>query len=102
MTYYYPTGFPPGDKRNVKGAYGACGEQNTNNDMIIAIPAALYDSNDYCGRKVKITANGKSLTVTVKDRCPGCQNGHIDVAPPVFTHFASEGNGVYPIEWTMM
>ncbi|KAG9103497.1 hypothetical protein FRC06_010379 [Ceratobasidium sp. 370] len=54
---------------------GHCGGHNGDNDMIIALPTKVYGKGQYCGKKVKITnkKNGKSVTATCVDSCPGCK-----------------------------
>lgn len=55
-----------------------------------------------CGKKVfiKNTKNGKSVTVTVADDCPTCENeSSIDLSVGAFTQIATEEEGMVPIEW---
>ncbi|KAG8879355.1 hypothetical protein FRB97_001740 [Tulasnella sp. 331] len=88
MTFFYP-------------GLGNCGWTNSNDDLIIAVPTSTYDGGKHCGAEVRITdKSGKSLTVTVADRCPDCEPGHIDASPGVFTYFASESKGVCDISIT--
>lgn len=55
-----------------------------------------------CGKQVHIknTKNGKTVTVTVADDCPTCENENsIDLSVGAFTQIATEEEGMVPIEW---
>lgn len=80
VTIYYNT-----------GAYGACGTALYDTDMVVALaqPAwgtSSYDTatgeatNPWCGQKININANGKSITATIMDLCPGCTGHDIDLS----------------------
>ncbi|KAF9445617.1 hypothetical protein P691DRAFT_762345 [Macrolepiota fuliginosa MF-IS2] len=67
---------------------GACGDL-LNKDMPIAALAGVYfdsypgsngnpNQNPLCGKKINVTVGGKSVQVTVKDRCDSC-HGSFDV-----------------------
>lgn len=59
---------------------GACGWTNSASDYIVAISHSLFDSfgtgnpnnNPACGHKIQATYQGKTITVSVADRCEGC------------------------------
>jgi rare lipoprotein A (peptidoglycan hydrolase) len=56
-----------------------------------------------CGKQVSITntQNGKSVTVTVVDACPTCQNANsIDLSPAAFDSIADASTGEVPITWS--
>jgi hypothetical protein len=74
---------------------GSCGDDDTGLDdsaSVVALSAALLASyegansndNSLCGKTITITANGKSTTAVVKDKCPECELGAIDVSKKVF------------------
>jgi hypothetical protein len=55
--------------------------------------------NGHCGQKVKITnkSNGKSVTATVADLCPGCSYGSLDLSTGTFKAIGDLDTGVLPI-----
>jgi expansin (peptidoglycan-binding protein) len=62
----------------------------------------LYEKQDLCGKKVFITntQNGKSVTVTVADECPTCNNANsIDLSHGAFGMIADYYQGEVPIKW---
>lgn len=78
---------------------GACGITNKDTDYIAAVSHLLFDAfpgyndvnpnnNPICGRKVTATYQGKSVTVTITDRCTGCQIGDLDFSPSAFSQLA--------------
>ncbi|KAM3505033.1 hypothetical protein MY11210_008133 [Beauveria gryllotalpidicola] len=88
---------------------GACGEDDTgkdNTDNIVALSSILMgplsNTNPMCNKKIKIFANGKSIEATVRDKCPSCTEGSIDVSEKVFK-FLSDGSleaGRRPCSWS--
>jgi len=83
------------------GVAGACGTVHSDNDVIFAMDSAIY-SQSICGKSVTITnvANGKSVTGTVADECPTCNNAQsIDMSVGAFTQIAEESTGEIDITW---
>ncbi|OAD02238.1 hypothetical protein MUCCIDRAFT_144427, partial [Mucor lusitanicus CBS 277.49] len=84
---------------------GACGDWNDNNDYIAAIGGSLYGSyshkSKYCNKKVKVVnkANGKSVTVTIKDACESCDKTHIDLSPAAFAQIGKFDTGILKVDW---
>ncbi|EIM85072.1 riboflavin-aldehyde forming enzyme [Stereum hirsutum FP-91666 SS1] len=78
---------------------GACGNTNSDSDHIVALATADYDNGAHCGKKISITANGKTSTATVEDECPGCSSGDLDMSPSLFDKFANEDVGVVKVTW---
>jgi len=83
---------------------GACGITNKDTDYICAVSHLLFDgfegytggnpnSNPICNKKIKATYKGKSVTVTVTDRCVGCAKNDLDFAPSAFDQLADEALG---------
>jgi len=83
---------------------GACGITNVDTDFICAVSHSLFDgfegytggnpnSNPVCGRKITATYQGKSVTVTVTDRCVGCALHDLDFSPSAFDNLAAESIG---------
>lgn len=97
---------------------GACGyDDSAENDtgMVAAISADFWNSistltnsgmnspsHPLCDKKVKLTANGKTVTVTARDKCPGCTKTSIDVSKKAFTElFGSLGVGRGQVTWSV-
>lgn len=83
---------------------GACGGTNTDSDMICAASMLLYDgfdgytganpnANPICGKQIAITYGGKTITVTVVDRCVGCAEYDLDLSPTAFSQLADQSQG---------
>jgi rare lipoprotein A (peptidoglycan hydrolase) len=73
---------------------------------VVALALARYGTGSNnapdCGRKVVVTndKNGKSVTATVADACPGCKNyNSLDLSVGAFNAIATEAEGVVPISW---
>ena len=95
MTYYTDAG------------YGACGTQiNASTQYLVAVSYQWWTTanpnvDPLCsGISVKVSYQGKTITVPVEDKCPSCAAGHIDLSEPAFAELAplSEGN-VSGITW---
>lgn len=85
-----------------KGNAGACGTVHQDSDLICAMDSQRFQGGGLCGKQVHITntKNGKSVTVTVADECPTCNNGNsIDLSTGAFTQIATEAEGEVPISW---
>ncbi|RDX50289.1 hypothetical protein OH76DRAFT_467221 [Lentinus brumalis] len=80
---------------------GACGKTNVNSDKIVAISSAIYGSGGNCEQWMHITntANGKSAYGLVRDECPGCGAGDIDMSPSLFEELGSLDTGVLKVSW---
>ncbi|CAE6523761.1 unnamed protein product [Rhizoctonia solani] len=83
---------------------GSCGITSTDTDYIVAVSHLLYDgfdgytggnpnSNPVCGKKIKANYQGKSVTVTVVDRCTGCALRDLDFSPAAFSQLADQSLG---------
>ncbi|KAI1336337.1 hypothetical protein F5Y15DRAFT_212546 [Xylariaceae sp. FL0016] len=98
---------------------GACGYDDSGKDdseNIVAIPHAFWDSistltsygvdqpaNPLCDKKIKITADGKSATATIRDRCGGCEGMAIDVTSHAFIElFGSTDAGRLDASWEII
>ncbi|KAJ2902800.1 allergen Asp F7 [Zalerion maritima] len=90
---------------------GACGVDHSGKDNtanVVALSAQIMGTgptltdNPYCGRKVAIRAQGKSVDATVVDKCPGCPAGDLDVSEKIFKElFGDLGIGRGNIDWTL-
>ncbi|KAF8481176.1 RlpA-like double-psi beta-barrel-protein domain-containing protein-containing protein [Russula ochroleuca] len=93
---------------------GACGVTNKDTEFIVAVSHVLFDSypgynptldnpnnNTVCGRKITAGYGGKSVIVTVTDRCGGCNETSLDFSPAAFQVLAPESVGrLHDVEWT--
>lgn len=87
---------------------GACGEDDTgkdNSENIVALSHLMMgtqsNGNPMCGKTITITANGKTATAVVKDKCMGCAEDDIDVSEKVFDQlFGGLGGGRMPCTWS--
>ncbi|GGT14990.1 MULTISPECIES: cysteine/serine endopeptidase inhibitor [Streptomyces] len=95
MTYY-----------NDKG-YGACGTQvDAATEDLVAVSHEWWTSADpnqdpLCdGVSVQVSYGGKTITVPVKDMCPSCDSGHLDLSQSAFEQLAPLEKGlVEGITW---
>ncbi|EPQ53548.1 hypothetical protein GLOTRDRAFT_130892 [Gloeophyllum trabeum ATCC 11539] len=82
---------------------GACGHNNVDSDLVLALSVADFGAGypgPNCGRQVRITANGKTATGTVVDKCPGCPAGALDLSLGLFKIFADPAVEVTYGSWT--
>ncbi|TQV94976.1 hypothetical protein V2A60_009946 [Cordyceps javanica] len=87
---------------------GACGQDDSgkdNTDNIVALSSQLMgaqsNGNPKCGQTITIHANGKSVQATVRDKCPSCAMGSIDVSEKVYKElFGSLESGRQPMTWS--
>jgi hypothetical protein len=91
------------------GVAGACGTVHKDSDMIAAIDQGRYGNSgaksSLCGQQVKITntKNQKSVTVTIADDCPTCDNDNsIDLSSGAFQKIATLDEGLVPISWSFV
>ncbi|KAJ5180599.1 hypothetical protein N7492_003809 [Penicillium capsulatum] len=98
LTYYNP-------------ALGACGYTNSDSDRICAVSHILFDAassgsnpnaNSLCGMKLRLRRNGRSVDVTVVDRCVGCAETDLDVTEAVFQEIAHLDQGRVVMEWAWL
>ncbi|KAB5591143.1 hypothetical protein CTheo_5394 [Ceratobasidium theobromae] len=99
VTYYYPG-----------GGYGACGTRINNGDMVAAISARAYDElmvdsnpnhSRACGKTATVTANGKTISVRVADRCGDCPYDNIDLTSAGFQRLAPLSAGRIKATWAL-
>jgi len=81
--------------------YGACGTQiNAGTQMLVAVSSAWWttanpNNDPVCkGISVKVTYQGKTLTLPVKDQCPSCASTHLDLSQPAFAQLAPLSQGI--------
>ncbi|KAF9065163.1 RlpA-like double-psi beta-barrel-protein domain-containing protein-containing protein [Rhodocollybia butyracea] len=89
---------------------GACGFENTSTQLVAALGHIDFDSfsggnpnpndNPVCGRQVKASSGGKSVTVEIVDRCAGCAGEFdLDFSETAFAALADPSVGRIPITW---
>jgi len=98
LTYYEP-------------GLGACGITNSASDPIAALSEKLFDNypgyngvnpntNPVCNKQIRLTYEGKSVTVIVVDRCTGCKDTDVDTTKPMFAQLADVSLGrLFTLEW---
>ncbi|KAL7931828.1 RlpA-like double-psi beta-barrel-containing domain-containing protein [Trichoderma chlorosporum] len=64
---------------------GACGFFNNDQESVVAVSAALFDSQSVCGRSISVAFNGRSVTAQIVDRCAGCALDDVDLSPQAFS-----------------
>ncbi|RDB21115.1 Papain inhibitor [Hypsizygus marmoreus] len=91
------------------GVAGACGTVHKDTDLIAAMDGRRYGNlnvkSALCGKKVKITnpKNNKSVTVTIADACPTCENSNsIDLSEGAFKQIATLDQGLVGINWSFI
>ncbi|GAA5941837.1 hypothetical protein JCM3775_004778 [Rhodotorula graminis] len=85
------------------GNAGACGSTHSDSDKIVALQSSMYGSGSYCGKTVVVTntSNGKSVTATVADECPGCSTSEsLDLSTGAFDSIGDEDTGELSISWS--
>ncbi|KAK0401010.1 hypothetical protein QR680_015555 [Steinernema hermaphroditum] len=88
--------------------YGACGTQiNAGTEDLVAVSSTYWttaNSNDdpLCSNVcVRVSYNGKTITVPVKDKCPSCDWQHIDLSQTAFAQLADINNGhIFGAQWS--
>ncbi|RKP31393.1 hypothetical protein METBISCDRAFT_1989, partial [Metschnikowia bicuspidata] len=87
---------------------GACGYVNVDTDSIVALSHKLFDKytpngnpnrNTLCGKKINAYHEGKTVEVTVVDRCEACDERDLDFSPTAFTELADQVRGRIQITW---
>ncbi|KAI1005014.1 hypothetical protein K3495_g3208 [Podosphaera aphanis] len=82
---------------------GACGQTSNDEQMVVALPFSIADSN--CLRSITVKnpsyPNFPSVIATVVDKCMNCANMDLDVSPAVFKalNAGDLGAGRIHIEW---
>lgn len=77
---------------------GACGIQTPSDYLVCAINDEQY-SRENCGRCVEVTGPMGSVVVRVIDKCPGCDQGDLDLSETAFTKIAAKSAGRVKITW---
>jgi expansin (peptidoglycan-binding protein) len=100
-----------GDLTYYEPGLGACGITSASSDSICAVSHLVFDaaqkgsnpnSNPLCGLKLRLRRDGKSVDVTVVDRCVGCKATDIDTTTSVFSQLAGIVQGRVPVDWAWL
>ncbi|CAG8572351.1 6104_t:CDS:1 [Ambispora gerdemannii] len=87
---------------------GACGQYDDDNSAIVALAAPDFDAetpngnpnrNRLCNRYIRIYYNNRSVEGMVRDRCPECSSGDVDMSPAMFDNLANRNLGRISISW---
>lgn len=86
---------------------GACGFDDSGKDDSENIAALSHllmgtqsNGNPMCDQTITISANGKTATVTVRDKCMGCDKDDVDVSKAAFKElFGGLDEGRTQVEW---
>jgi hypothetical protein len=107
----FMSGIQTGEATYYGTGLGSCGITNTDSDKIAAVSHLLYDNypgyngvnpndNPICGKQVKATYQGKSVTVTITDRCVACALTDLDFSPSAFNDLADQSIGrLFGMTW---
>ncbi|KAK0562218.1 hypothetical protein OC844_002810 [Tilletia horrida] len=84
---------------------GACGKWTTPDTRAVALNIALYGNpnaqSGWCGKKLRITAGGRTSIATVVDCCPTCPgNGDLDMSKILFQDFEGLDTGIFQMSWS--
>ncbi|MET9226468.1 cysteine/serine endopeptidase inhibitor [Lentzea sp. NPDC003310] len=88
--------------------YGACGTQiNAATQMLVAAPAALWttpnpNNDPLCRKSIRVTHNGRTITVPIRDKCPSCPSNKIDLSQPAFSSLANTSVGIINVTWQIV
>ena len=87
---------------------GACGDQiDPTTEPLVAAPASLWttpnpNEDPLCAQSIKVTYDGTTITVPIKDKCPSCDGSHIDLGRAAFEQLADTSLGVIDVEWEIV
>lgn len=86
---------------------GACGDWMQNSDYVVALNSPQLNAyGGYqngkptsCYKSITISALGQQHGAVIKDECPTCGWGSLDLSPSLFQSFTGLDAGVFPITW---
>ncbi|MFD5825410.1 cysteine/serine endopeptidase inhibitor [Lentzea sp. NPDC060358] len=88
--------------------YGACGTQlNAATELLVAAPAGLWttpnpNNDPLCRKSIRVTHNGRTITVPIRDKCPSCPTNKIDLSQPAFARLADPAVGIITVTWEIV
>ena len=78
---------------------GSCGTTSASSDSVVALSTNF--GARYCGKSIKVTYKGRTVTATVADSCSSCGNGDLDMSPGAFNQLAPLGDATVPVSWSI-
>jgi expansin (peptidoglycan-binding protein) len=81
---------------------GACTFGPARNLMVAAMNTTDYETSKACGAFVRVTANGRSITVKITNECPTCAPRQLDLSAQAFAKLAVPSKGQIPIKWKLL
>jgi len=79
----------------------ACGGFYHKDDIVVALNSPQFDGGSYCGEKVTVSYQGKTVTATIVDRCgTGCPYAGLDFTQGLFEEFAPLPIGTVYGDWS--
>ncbi|KZV97970.1 hypothetical protein EXIGLDRAFT_764007 [Exidia glandulosa HHB12029] len=88
------SGVHTGDATWYEVGLGACGINNVASDFVVAVSETFFDTfpgattnpnnNPLCGQGVTANFGGRSIQVTIVDRCTACAFGDLDFSSGAF------------------
>ncbi|KAM0277204.1 hypothetical protein ACHAQH_005987 [Verticillium albo-atrum] len=96
-----------GDLTHYTTGLGACGFDDTGASGIIALShekmGEQSNGNPLCNRRVRLSAKGRAVEGTVRDKCMGCRIEDIDVSEDLFMALYDDlGVGRGPVTWELI
>ena len=70
--------------------------------MVVALGDPDYQGANTCGACLSVQGPLGEITVQVVDRCPECEQGHIDLSREAFEQIADPVDGIVPVSWTIV
>ncbi|KAJ2707253.1 hypothetical protein FB645_000930 [Coemansia sp. IMI 203386] len=90
-----------GKAKSFVPALGACGENSTESDLVVALNREQYggsDTSQYCGQCVEVSGDVGTLVLKVVDICKGCGYGNLNIATNAYSQITT-GDSVGDITW---
>ncbi|KDN46140.1 hypothetical protein K437DRAFT_223814 [Tilletiaria anomala UBC 951] len=72
----------------------ACGGPDPTDSSLVGAVSASSSKVGSCGDRVRVTKDGNSVVVTIRDWCASCGPNHMDVTKGVFSQIAPLTVGV--------
>jgi len=109
-----PTGPFTGPATWTYEGIGACGVNSKDTDLVVGVSQQFFNAwpgyngknpnkNPICGRKIKATYKGKSVTATVVDSNPGAPKYRLNFSPAAFDKLVNRDLGtIQGITWSVL
>lgn len=96
------------------GGIGSCGQANPDSAFIVAVSNTFQQGQSpgpACGKQIFITnigsndgvgGAGNTITVTVADTCPSCEESHLDLSVGAWNQLTNNAPyGTVNIDWSV-